>query len=343
MSSGFTGCLTVKQATALILDWCPSRPARKTHPPESMPWNHAFALLGGVLLAGVGGELFVRGIVGIARWLRVSPGIIGATVAAFATSSPEISVAVSSAMDGHPEISLGDVVGSNVVNVALILGIALVFSRIHCDRGTIRREFPGALLVPVILGLLGADRVLGRIDGLVLLAVFTGWIWSVILEVRRQRDATAEVIGQPVPLLAGASCIGGLMCLFAGGRLIVIGAEGVAQAFGIPEFVIGATVVALGTSVPELATVLISQLRGHREVGLGVILGSNIFNGLFVTALAAIIRPIQLSGAVVPVSLAVMFLAVAATYPGHEGSIGRKRGVILLLIYASYLVFMLRI
>lgn len=307
-----------------------------------MPWNHAFALLGGVLLAGVGGELFVRGIVGIARWLRVSPGIIGATVAAFATSSPEISVAVSSAMDGRPEISLGDAVGSNVVNVALILGIALVFSRIHCDRGTVRREFPGALLVPVLLGLLGADRVLGRIDGLVLLAVFTGWMWSVILEVRCQRDATSEVIGQQVPLLAGASCAGGMICLFAGGRLIVIGAEGVAQAFGIAEFVIGATVVALGTSVPELATVLISQLRGHREVGLGVILGSNIFNGLFVIALAAIIQPIQLSGSVVPVSLAVMFLAVAVTYPGHEGSIGRKRGVILLLIYASYLVFMLR-
>ena len=307
-----------------------------------MPWNHAFALLGGVLLAGVGGELFVRGIVGLARWLRVSPGIIGATVAAFATSSPEISVAVSSAMDGRPEISLGDAVGSNVVNVALILGIALVFSRIHCDRGTVRREFSGALLVPVLLGLLGADRVLGRIDGLVLLAVFTGWMWSVILEVRCQRDATSEVIGQQVPLLAGASCAGGMICLFAGGRLIVIGAEGVAQAFGIAEFVIGATVVALGTSVPELATVLISQLRGHREVGLGVILGSNIFNGLFVIALAAIIQPIQLSGSVVPVSLAVMFLAVAVTYPGHEGSIGRKRGVILLLIYASYLVFMLR-
>ena len=293
------------------------------------------------MLAGVGGELFVRGIVGIARWLRVSPGIIGATLAAFATSSPEISVAVSSAMDGHPEISLGDVVGSNVVNVALILGLALVFSRIHCDRGTIRREFPGALLVPVILGLLGADRTLGRIDGLVLLAVFGGWMVSVILEVRRQRDATAEVLGQAVPLLACGSGVGGLMCLFAGGRLIVIGAEGVAGAFGIPQFVIGATVVALGTSVPELATVLISQVRGHREVGLGVILGSNIFNGLFVVALAAIIRPIGLSGAVVPISLAFMFLSVAVTYPGRDGSIGRKRGVILLLIQAAYLVLML--
>ena len=307
-----------------------------------MLWNQAFALLGGVLLAGVGGELFVRGIVGIARWLRVSPGIIGATVAAFATSSPEISVAVSSAMDGHPEISLGDVMGSNVVNVALILGVALMFSRIYCDRGAIRREFPGALLVAVMLGLLGFNGTLGRIDGLVLLAVFTGWMLSVVLEVRRQRDATAEVIGQPVPLLAAGSGTGGLMCLFAGGRLIVIGAEGVAQAFGIPEFVIGATVVALGTSVPELATVLISQLRGHREVGLGVILGSNIFNGLFVISLAAIIQPIRISGAAFPISLAVMFMSVAVTYPDPEGYIGRKRGTILLLIYASYLVFILR-
>lgn len=307
-----------------------------------MIWNQAFALLGGVLLAGVGGELFVRGLVGIARWLRVSPGIIGATVAAFATSSPESSVAVSSALDGHPEISLGDVMGSNIVNVALVLGVALIFSRIYCDRGTIRREFPGALLVPVMLGVLGIDGVLGRMDGLVLLAIFAGWTLAVVLEVRRQRDATAEVLGQRVHLLAAGSSLGGLLCLLAGGRLIVIGAESVARAFEVPEFVIGATVVAVGTSVPELATVLISQARGHREVGLGVILGSNIFNGLFVIALAAVIRPIQVSGWSFPISLVLMFATVVVTYPDATGYIGRKRGTLLLLMYVTYLVFMLR-
>lgn len=307
-----------------------------------MTWNHIFALIGGVLLAGIGGELFVRGLVGIARWLRVSPGIIGATVAAFATSSPELSVAISSASDGHPEISLGDVLGSNVVNVALILGLAMVISPIQCVRDSIKRDFPVALLVPVIIGLLALDGRLGRIDGAVLFALFGAWLFLAIREARRQRDATGEVLGRRPALLAAGSSLGGLLCLFAGGRLIVIGAEGVAKAFGIPEFIIGATVVAVGTSVPELATVVISQIRGHKEVGLGVILGSNIFNGLFIIPVAAIICPISTAGRGVVISLAVGLLTVAMTYPPRSGFIGRTRGILLLLVYAAYVAVVLQ-
>lgn len=306
-----------------------------------MSWNHLMALFGGVLLAGVGGELFVRGIVGIARWLRVSPGIIGATVAAFATSSPEISVAVSSASDGHPGISLGDALGSNVVNIAVILGIALLFSRIPCDRGTKLRELPGALLVPALIGLAGYDRTIGRVDAMFLLAIFVGWMTCVVHEVRRQRDATGEILAQRAPIMASGSSLGGLLCLLAGGRLIVIGAEGVARAFGIPEFIIGATVVAVGTSVPELATLVISQIRGHREIGLGLILGSNIFNGLFVIAIASLIHPIQMTGPGFPISLAVMAATTIMVIPDRTGFIGRGRGILLLLTYTIYLILML--
>lgn len=303
-----------------------------------MNWNHLFALVGGVLLAGIGGELFVRGLVGIARWLRVSPGIIGATVAAFATSSPELSVAISSASDGRPEISLGDVLGSNVVNVALILGLAIIISPIQCARESIRRDFPSALLVPVIIGVLALRGRLDRIDGVLLLALFGGWMFLAIREARRQRDATGEVLGRRPALLAAASSLGGLLCLFAGGRLIVIGAEGVAKAFGIPEFIIGATVVAVGTSVPELATVVISQLRGHKEVGLGVILGSNIFNGLFVIPVAALICPISTAGRGVVLSLLVGLITVSLTYPPQSGLLGRRRGMLLLGLYLAYVI-----
>ena len=307
-----------------------------------MTWNNLFALIGGVLLAGMGGELFVRGLVGIARWLRVSPGIIGATVAAFATSSPELSVAITSASDGHPEISLGDVLGSNVVNVALILALALIISPIECARDSIKRDFPGALLVPVIIGLFALDGRIGRIDGAVLLVLFAVWISAVTFEARRQRDATGEVLGRRPALLAAGSCLGGLLCLFAGGRLIVIGAEGVARAFGIPEFIIGATVVAVGTSVPELATVIISQIRGHKEVGLGVILGSNIFNGLFVIPVAASICPIATAGRGVVISLLVGLVSVAMTYPPRGGLIGRRRGLVLLGVYLAYVTAVLQ-
>ena len=307
-----------------------------------MNWNHAFALVGGVLLAGLGGELFVRGLVGVARWLRVSPGIIGATVAAFATSSPELTVAISSALDGHPEISLGDALGSNVANVALILAFALVISPIQCARDSIKRDFPVALLLPVMIALLALNGALGRLDGGLLVALFAGWMFVTIREARRQRDVTAEVLGQRPALLAAGSSLAGFLCLFAGGRLIVIGAEGVARAFGIPEFVIGATVVAVGTSVPELATVVISQMRGHKEVGLAVILGSNIFNGLFIIPVAALICPISTAGNGVAISLLVGLVTVAITYPPRSGFIGRRRGLLSLGLYLAYVVVVLQ-
>src|SRR5512145_2220419 len=129
-------------------------------------------LLFGVACAGLGGELFVRGVVGLAHWARIAPGLIGATVAAFATSSPELSVSINAALAGKPQIALGDAIGSNVVNVTLILALALVISGIQCPRDSIRRDFPVALLVPVLTGVLFADGTLSRADGLLMLGIF---------------------------------------------------------------------------------------------------------------------------------------------------------------------------
>ncbi len=137
--------------------------------------NNYLALIIGIICAGIGGELFVRGALGLAHRLRISAGIIGATVAAFATSSPELSVALSSALAGKPQIALGDSLGSNVVNVALILGLALVISGIHTPRDSIRRDFPVALLIPLLTGALFLDGELSRIDGLLLFAAFAAW------------------------------------------------------------------------------------------------------------------------------------------------------------------------
>ncbi|MGK2915060.1 MAG: sodium:calcium antiporter, partial [Porticoccaceae bacterium] len=142
------------------------------------------ALILGVIAAGIGGELFVRGVVGLARWARVAPGIIGATVAAFATSSPELSVSISSAMAGKPQIALGDALGSNVVNVALILALALVFSGIQSSRDSVKRDFPVALLIPVITGVLFLDGGLSRFDGALMLLLFLGWLTAAAIEAR---------------------------------------------------------------------------------------------------------------------------------------------------------------
>ena len=158
--------------------------------------NNYLALAVGILCAGIGGELFVRGVVGIARWARVSAGIIGATVAAFATSSPELSVAITAAMAGKPQISLGDALGSNVVKVALVLAITLLISGIQCPRDSIKRDFPIALITPVVIGVLAFDGVLSRLDGLLLLGMFIAWAVAVTVEARKQRSAAAEILGE---------------------------------------------------------------------------------------------------------------------------------------------------
>lgn len=300
--------------------------------------NVYLALSLGLVCAGAGGELFVKGTVGMARAARISPGIIAATVAAFATSSPELTVAISSALDGTPEISLGDALGSNVVNVALILAVALLMAPIAAPRSTLRRDFPMALVVPVALAVMLMDGRLSRLEGLLLLTGFLAWLLAVVHEARTQRSAAAEVLGEPRHGRAIGEGIAGLALLVVAGKLIVFGATGIAKSYGLSEFVIGATIVAAGTSVPELATAIISRMRGHDEVGLGTILGSNIFNGLFIVGVAAVITPIAVPLRSAAPALVLGLASVALTYPGRSGQIDRWRGGMLIGLYGVYLL-----
>jgi cation:H+ antiporter len=296
----------------------------------------------GVLLAGAGGELFIRGAVGLAHWARVSPGIIASTVVAFATSSPELAVSITAALVGTPQISLGDALGSNVVNVALILAAAVAISGMQTPRSIMNRDFLVALVTPVITLVLLLDGLLSRIDGWLLVAMFTAWFIAVIIEARKQRSAAEKMLGEQRRMIAAMYSVAGLACLIAAGHLVVNGAKGIALAFGLNEFTIGATVVAVGTSVPELATAIIAKLRGHEEVGLGTILGSNIFNGLLIIGIAAIICPITVGWREVTGVLIFGMVAVALTFPNGRGFIDRRRGALLLMLYAAYLVTILQ-
>lgn len=299
--------------------------------------NNYLALAMGILSAGIGGELFVRGVVGIARWARVSAGVIGATVAAFATSSPELSVAVTAAMAGKPQISLGDALGSNVVNVSLILAIALLISGMQYPRDSMKRDFSVALITPGIIGVLALDGLLSRLDGLMLLGMFFAWAAAVTLEARKQRNAI-EVSDERHWWLAIILCCAGLVFLIVAGRLVVLGAKGIATSFGIGDFIIGATIVAIGTSMPEFATTVVSRIRGHDEVAMGTILGSNIFNGLFIVAIAAIISPISIDWLPVTTALALGTLSMALIWPTRNGHIPRGRGALLIALYIVYVV-----
>lgn len=303
--------------------------------------NDALLLFLGVVAAGVGGELFVRGTVGLAALSRVSPAIVAVTVAAFATSSPELSVAVSAASEGKPEISLGDVLGSNIANIALILGLALIIQAMHVPRDSIRRDLPVALGAPFLIGTLCLDGQLTRIDAGILSAAFVIWLVFVVRAALHQRKRDTDVIGAHRWRYAIACSVAGLGLLILAGHLIVSGAHGIAMALGISEFVIGATLVAIGTSTPELATTLIARIRGHDDVGLGALLGSNIFNGLLVIATAAAITPITVDQGAVILTLGFGALAVVLAYPDKSGLLRRWRGVLLLGLFITYTTYVL--
>lgn len=299
--------------------------------------NDWLVLAIGVVCAGAGGELFVRGTVGLARWARIAPGIIGATIAAFATSSPELAVSVSAALAGKPQIGLGDALGSNVVNIALVLGLAVLMAGLRMPRASLTRDFPSALLTPIVIGVLLVDGFLSRIDAGILLALFCSWLGLSLRDARRQRSAAQQVLGEPRAGRATLECAGGLALLVAAGGLIVAAATGIAARLGLDSFVVGATLVALGTSTPELATVLVSRLRGHDEVGLDTVLGSNIFNLLFIVPVAALMQPIRLDWPEVVSALLFGLLAVLCMHPGAGTQLSRRRGMWLLLLYAGYI------
>lgn len=295
----------------------------------------------GLALAAGGGELFVRGVVGIAEAARIPAGIIGATVAAFATSSPEVSVAVSAAIDDRPQLSLGDALGSNVINLGLALGLVLVVGSIRVGKGTIRRDIAAALVIPLATVLLAADGYLGRPDALVLAAVFLTWLVTTVIAAKRERSAAAEVLAEhslSAALFQGAL---GLVALVAAGRLIVAGAKGIGAELGLDAFVVGVVFVAVGTSVPEIATAVIARVRGHEEIGLGTVLGSNVFNGALIVPLVALIAPFEVDWSEIAISLVFGILVVLAVVPYPRPLLGRFRGALLLSLYGSSVVALL--
>lgn len=292
-----------------------------------------FSLLAGVLLAGLGGDLFLRGVLGFARWMRIPAAIAAATLGAFATSSPEVFVSSIAAFKGEPAIGLGDATGSNVVNIALILAVALLIRPLVTRRKTIALDFGVAIGATLTIGLMAIDGGISRIDGVVLLLAWSAWMVMHVRAAQRQRSEPEAVAGIR-PWRIAVDSVSGLSLLIVAGTLVVGGATTIADSFGIPPYLIGATLVALGTSMPELATTLVAVFRGHDDVGVGTLLGSNVFNALFIVGLTASIAPIPTQGAGLWIALAAGTLAVACIWPGARELLTRTRGVLLIVIYA---------
>jgi cation:H+ antiporter len=300
-------------------------------------WTDLGWLALGIALAACGGDLFVRGAIELASRLRLRPAVIGLTVAAFATSSPEASVAVSAALAGRPEIALGNTLGANIVNLGLVAGLAFLIRPGEVKREGVSLDLPVALAAPLAILALGHDGNFGRVDAAVMLALFGGWLWALL---RAERAGTHEttVLSRTAPATIALHLALGTALLIAAGETIVHGANGLATRFEWDPFVVSATLVALGTSTPELATTLASKLRGHDELGLGTLLGSSIFNLAFIVPVAALLRPVGVEAGptAIVAAFGVALLLVATPY--RRGLLGRARGAILLGLYAAYIM-----
>jgi len=305
----------------------------------SLSAQDLLTLLGAIALAGIGGELFLKGVLGAAVALRVPKLLVATSLAAFATSSPELTVSTVAALAGKPEIGLGDALGSNVVNIALLFGLALLFGPIHVKRKELGRDFVFALGVPPLTFLCVADGILTRAEGGFLLLCFAFWMGLLIRGGLAQRVEpagadTREPTPAPWRLIAFSAV--GLAALMLAGRLFVNSATGIATAFGVDAYIVGAIVVAIGTSLPELVTVLLARMRGHDDIGVGTLLGSNLFNGMAIVGVAASIHPIQAPPAEIAITLGMGALSLLLLIPGRDGVIGRGRGVLLLAAYAVF-------
>ena len=296
---------------------------------------NAVMLVAGLAMLLVGGEGLVRGAVVFATRMRLPMAVVGAVVLGFGTSMPEMLTSLSAALAGAPGIAIGNVLGSNIANIALILGVAAVIAAIPADTAAFedRLWLIVASALGIVVILVGSS--IGRIEGAILLGGLAIYLWRAL-----RRDADAEPAPETPDMGPGAMTaylLGGLGTLIVGAWLLVAGATGIARGLGASETLIGLTIVAIGTSLPELATSVIAARRGEAGLALGNILGSNVFNILAILGLTAVIVPIP-----VPSDLSLVDLALVAGTAAlllvalATGRIGRGMGLLFLAVYAGY-------
>lgn len=301
---------------------------------------------GGLAVLFLGGEALVRGASSLAARMRVSPLVIGLTVVAFGTSAPELAVSVEAALDGVSDIAVGNVIGSNIANIGLILGCAALVRPAQVQARILELDAPLMVGASLLLVWLLIDDTLSRPEGVVLVIALLAWIGFTAYEARREPEAVQQEFASGARRTSGSLVsvlfvIGGLVALVAGGRLLVQGAIAIAHEAGVSPAVIGLTVVAVGTSLPEFATTVIAGLRGRGDIAVGNVIGSNLFNVLGIAGATAIVTPLRASEIgwptmVVFVGLAVLVMPLLLT----RHRLGRFEGAGLLGVYAAYVAWL---
>ncbi|MFP8844765.1 calcium/sodium antiporter [Shewanella baltica] len=300
------------------------------------------SIIGGFIILTLGAEALVRGASSIALRLGITPLIIGLTIVAFGTSAPELAVSVKSALAGNSGIALGNVIGSNIANIGLILAITALIRPIQVQSQVVKRDIPLMILASMLFWGLLLDGELSLIDGVVLLSLLVGYLTFSYISSKNSKNEEEIEAGPNNPLLSGLFILVGISMLVGGGILFVNGAVDLAKTFGVSEVIIGLTIVAIGTSMPELVTSVIAALKGQSDIAIGNVVGSNLFNILGILGVTAIVHPVSSLGFqpfdfMVMLALAIVILPFAWT--GLR--IGRREGSVLLLTYLGYMGYLI--
>ncbi|WP_010198605.1 calcium/sodium antiporter [Bacillus sp. m3-13] len=309
-------------------------------------------LVVGFALLIKGADWFVDGASSIAKILRISPLLIGLTIVAFGTSSPEATVSILAALDGNAEVSLGNVIGSNIFNITLVVGLTALLNPLKVESETIRKEIPFTLLGSAVLLVLISDialqgfseNLLTRSDGLIFLLIFAVFMYYIFEVARNNRDKipveeTSEKVTWGKNIFW---TVIGLAAIIFGGELVVRNSTEIAVSLGMSETLVGLTIVAIGTSLPELVTSIMAAVKKQSEIALGNIVGSNIFNILFVLGTASLITPLPVNSKIfVDIGLLVVLTVILLVFSRTNFRIGKIEGTFLAIAYVLYLVFII--
>lgn len=309
--------------------------------PENM-WAQVLLLIFGIVVVLKSADWLTNGAVGLATKLGISQIVIGLTIVAIGTSMPEFFVSIVSAIKGTPDLAVGNIVGSNIFNVLLIVGVAATVAPIAIQRATVRRDIPIAIVASIMLTFMMLDDNISRIDALILFAAFIAFIWITLRNSKNdanEKDASTEKV---IPTWKSVLfIIFGLVGLVLGSNIFVDNASSLAHGWGISDAVIGLTIVAGGTSLPELATSAVAARKGDSGIAIGNVLGSNVFNILMILGLTGIISPMHIQN-ITYIDMAVMVISMALfwLFSFTKLRVERWEGCVLIACFLGYITWL---
>ncbi|WP_296648806.1 calcium/sodium antiporter [Romboutsia sp. 13368] len=307
-------------------------------------------LIIGFVLLIKGADVFVEGASSIAKKFNVPSMIIGLTIVAMGTSAPEAAVSITSSLAGQNDMSVANVVGSNFFNILVVLGVSSIIAKLPVQKDTIKKDTPFLILVSALLLIFGINLNIGRVEGLALLALFTYFLVNTIKSAKNASESDSSETGETAIAIETTSEISlpktilvslvGIVGIVVGGDMVVDAATSIATSFGMSANLVGLTIVAVGTSLPEFVTSIVAIKKGETEIAIGNVIGSNLFNILLVLGLAAVINPISMSMlAFIDIIFMVLITILLYVFMKNKSSLVKSQGIILVVLYIAYMAY----